>query len=152
MRNNINIYEQSFEQKQGFLKHSKTISTENSSKNFKYLNQNCHHRNKTTVEKSLNKMQEQSKILNASEGNLYLKSRAPKSKIKKKIKKVEKIIKELEQNGIKVDIRDSDIFDEELIKNLMDIKNLVSLKNKNFEGENLEIIKVGKEIILQVGT
>lgn len=69
----------------------------------------------------------------------------------KRQQKLEKLARELRRNGIKLDVANCESLDEDLVKHLMSIQRLISLKKKTFGGEALEILQVGKEIILQVG-
>jgi hypothetical protein len=101
---------------------------------------------------NLNNFIKKRKTLNSSlPDSSFLNSKySLNSKIKKK-SKLERLIKDLKKNGIKFNVKESESFDEELFKNLLNIKKLVTLKNKKYSGGCLEIIKTGKDIILQVG-
>ena len=131
-------------------KNSKESLSANVSYNFKYIHPHAHESPKTKTGKTKPKHSETEEKTNHSRRKSNKKNEYSLRK-KSQNRRIEKLKRELHQKGIKVDVKDSDIYDEGLVKNLMEIKQLVSLKNKSFSGEELEIIKKGKEIILQVG-
>lgn len=160
-KSQINIYDQSFtrrepqtETKKGRSsgrEKVKPVSSANTSFQSRFLVKKKEQAN-INQKDNLTSLIRSRKVLNSSlPESSFSKAKGLHPAKSKRRQKLEKLVKELQRNGIKLDVKDCESVDEDLIKNLLNIKRLIMLKNENFGGESLEIIKMGKEILLQVG-